>query len=200
MNNKVDVNTIGTGRIKFGLEYRDLLSDQGVCINVFGEVDGEYVELLRFDCFDNEPHYHYGPENQNERLMLDVTTEGDSLDWVLNKFSERLPEMIERAGYQELSEDARSMDMSGSIDELSAAAKSLSVSGRKKVMHDLKHCVEYVISPYTVAGRSPASPVVRKEWDYIGQMLREAERTYVNPNPGRGARSGPPGEGKRRRV
>ena len=136
MNKKVDVNIIGTGRIKFGLEYRDLLSDQGVCINVFGEVGGEDVELLRFDCFDNEPHYHYGPENQNERLMLDITTEGGSLDWVLNKFSERLPEMIERGGYQELSEDARSMDMSGSIDELSAAAKSLSVSGRKTVMHD----------------------------------------------------------------
>ena len=44
--------------------------------------------------------------------------------------------MIDRAGYQELSEDARRMDMSGSIDELSAAAKILSVSGRKTVMHD----------------------------------------------------------------
>ena len=53
MNKKVDVNIIGTGRIKFSLEYRDLLSDQGVCINVFGEVGGADVELLRFDCFDN---------------------------------------------------------------------------------------------------------------------------------------------------
>ena len=68
MNSEVDVNIIGTGKVKFGLEYRDLLSDQGVCINVFGEVDGEEVELLRFDCFDHEPHYHYGPEKQNKRL------------------------------------------------------------------------------------------------------------------------------------
>ena len=136
MNSEVEVNIIGTGKVKFGLEYRDLLSDQGVCINVFGEVDGEEVELLRFDCFDHEPHYHYGPEKQNKRLMLDSTTEGDSLDWVLNKFYSRLPEMIERAGYQELSEYAQSTDMSGVIDQVSEAAKHLSVSGRRTVMHD----------------------------------------------------------------
>ena len=136
MNSEVEVNIIGTGKVKFGLEYRDLLSDQGVCINVFGEVDGEEVELLRFDCFDHEPHYHYGPEKQNKRLMLDSTTEGASLDWVLNKFYRRLPEMIERAGYQELSEYAQSTDMSGVIDQVSEAAKHLSVSGRRTVMHD----------------------------------------------------------------
>ena len=136
MSNVDDVNIIGTGRVKFGLEYRDLLSDQGVCINVFGEVDGEDVELLRFDCFDHEPHYHYGPEKHNERLMLDPITEGDSMDWVLNKFSNRLPEMIERAGYQDLSEYAQSTDMSDVIRELSPTAKQVSVSGRKTVLHD----------------------------------------------------------------
>lgn len=41
---------IGEGKIKFGLEYRDLLSDQGVCIHALGDVDGEEVGVLRFDC------------------------------------------------------------------------------------------------------------------------------------------------------
>ena len=60
---------IGEGTIKFGIEYRDLLHDQGVCIHVLGDVseDDEH-ELLRFDCFDHEPHYHYGPQKLNERL------------------------------------------------------------------------------------------------------------------------------------
>ena len=136
MNGEVDRNIIGSGKVKFGLEYRDLISDQGVCINVFGEVEGEDVELLRFDCFDHEPHYHYGPEKQNQRLMLDSTTEGDSLDWVLKKFCIRLPEMIERAGYQELSEYAQITDMSDVIDQVSAAAKQLALSGRRTVVHD----------------------------------------------------------------
>ena len=88
---------IGDAAIKFGIEYRDLLSDQGVCIHVLGDVseDDEH-ELLRFDCFDHEPHYHYGPQKRNERLVLDKTTAGDSLDWTLQQIRSRLPEMIGR--------------------------------------------------------------------------------------------------------
>ena len=32
---------VGNGAIKFGLEYRDLMSDQGLCIHALGETDGE---------------------------------------------------------------------------------------------------------------------------------------------------------------
>ena len=71
--------TIGNGIIQFQLKYRDLLSDQGLCISVMGLEDSREIEMLRFDCFDQQPHYHYGPENKNERLMLDKTTAGDSL-------------------------------------------------------------------------------------------------------------------------
>ena len=53
---------IGDGPVRFSFAYRDLSSDQGVGIHAWGDVDGEEVELLRFDCFDHEPHYHYGPE------------------------------------------------------------------------------------------------------------------------------------------
>ncbi|SUZ51572.1 uncharacterized protein METZ01_LOCUS4426 [marine metagenome] len=128
--------TIGEGKIKFGLEYRDLLSDQGVCIHVIGDVAGEDVELLRFDCFDHEPHYHYGPEARNERLMLDSTTEGDSLDWTLRNFSNRLPEMIERAGYDDLAEHVRADDLSDVVQEVSSAARKMAQSERRTVIHD----------------------------------------------------------------
>ena len=81
---------IGDGPIRFSYAYRDLLSDQGIGINVWADVDDNEVEVLRFDCFDHEPHYHYGPEKRNERLMLDKTTEGDSLEWTLGLLRERL--------------------------------------------------------------------------------------------------------------
>ena len=128
--------TVGEGKIKFGLEYRDLLSDQGVCIHVIGEVEGKDIELLRFDCFDHEPHYHYGPEARNERLMLDATTEGDSLDWTLRNFSNRLPEMIERAGYDGLAEHARATDLSDVVQEVSSAAREMAQVERRTVIHD----------------------------------------------------------------
>lgn len=127
---------IGEGAVKFGLEYRDLLSDQGVCLHALGDVDGEEVELLRFDCFDHEPHYHYGPEKRNTRLMLDKTTEGDPLDWTLKQLNERLPDMVRRAGYADL---ADSIDMDGLRDDLAeteATAKRMAVDGRRTVLHN----------------------------------------------------------------
>ena len=33
--------------------------DGGICIHVFGNEAGDLVEYFRFDCFDDEPHYHY---------------------------------------------------------------------------------------------------------------------------------------------
>lgn len=127
---------IGEGAIKFGLEYRDLLSDQGVCIHALGDVDGEEVELLRFDCFDHEPHYHYGPEKRNTRLMLDKTTEGDPLDWTLRQLNERLPEMVRRAGYDDLAAGIDMDGLRGTLDDTVTTAKQMAVDGRRTVMHN----------------------------------------------------------------
>ncbi len=134
--NSNNVITVGDGVIKFGLQYRDLLSDQGVCIHVSGNEDGEEMELLRFDCFDHEPHYHYGPEKTNERLMLDKTTEGDPLEWTLRQFRTNLPAMITRAGYPDLSSAAEEPKLSNVIDEVSLEARKMSKDQRRTVMHD----------------------------------------------------------------
>ena len=127
---------VGEGAIKFGVEYRDLLSDQGVCIHALGDVDGEEVELLRFDCFDHQPHYHYGPEKRNERLMLDKTTEGDSLEWTLSQLNQRLPEMIKRAGYEELAGQIDSKAVSAGLAELAKTAREMARDGRRTVVHN----------------------------------------------------------------
>ncbi|MCI0439297.1 MAG: hypothetical protein L0177_09225 [Chloroflexi bacterium] len=127
---------IGDGLVKFGIEYRDLLRDQGVCIHALGEVDGQEVELLRFDCFDHEPHYHYGPAKRNERLMLDKTTEGNPLDWTLKQLNERLPEMVKRAGYEELADKIDMTAMKQALLDLESAARKLARDGRRTVVHN----------------------------------------------------------------
>ncbi len=92
---------IDAGSIAFAMRYRDdIAGDEGLCIEVRADVEGHDTELLRFDCFRVAPHYHYGPEADDERLMLDLTAAGNSLDWTLNVFERgRLRSMIERAGY-----------------------------------------------------------------------------------------------------
>ena len=134
---------VGDGPVKFGMEYRDLMSDQGLCIHALGDVDGEEVEILRFDCFDHQPHYHYGPMKKNERLMLDKTTEGDSLTWTLKQIRERLPEMFTRAGYGELAEQIDMSEMASTLDELESTAREQATQGRRTVKHDRgDHIVE----------------------------------------------------------
>ena len=127
---------IGDGNIKFGMEYRDLLSDQGLCIHALGDVDGEEVELLRFDCFDHAPHYHYGPAKRNERLMLDQTTEGNPLDWTISQLRTQLPEMVRRAGYEELADSIDANALASTLDETEAKAREMSQEGRRIVIHN----------------------------------------------------------------
>jgi hypothetical protein len=74
--------------------------DRGVSLHVWGETDGRRAEYLRFDCFDEEPHYHYisWDNRTNEMLHIDPVADGDPLAWALERVRTRLPQMLERAG------------------------------------------------------------------------------------------------------
>lgn len=100
-HNRGDV-VIEAGVIRFGLEYRDVpsLNAKGQAIHVLGDVSGEEIELLAFDCFSSDGHYHYGPRNKDERIFWDPTLVPDPLRWTLDQFKEgKLAAMIQRAGY-----------------------------------------------------------------------------------------------------
>lgn len=89
--------------------------DRGVAIHVFGTgvgtgVGGEgadtegRVEVLRFDCFNEDPHYHYVSwrDRSNEMLHLDPVADGDPLCWALERIRTRLTQMLIRAGASDI--------------------------------------------------------------------------------------------------
>ena len=91
---------VEAGPIRIGLESRDLPGDGGIAIHVLGDIGDEEHELLTFDCFDNEPHYHYGPRAKNQRLYIDTDAIPDPLQWTLDLFKGgKLVPMLQRAGY-----------------------------------------------------------------------------------------------------
>ncbi len=116
------------GAVTFGVEYRLLtdavaaasvvesaaggdaggesFDDRGVSIHVFAsEPDaGSRLEYLRFDCFHEDPHYHYvsWKDRSNEMLHIDPVADGDPLAWALERIRTRLPQMLARAGAAEL--------------------------------------------------------------------------------------------------
>ena len=118
---------IQASSIAFAMRYRDdIVGDEGLCIEVRADVDGRDTELLRFDCFQVAPHYHYGPEADDERLMLDLTAAGDSLDWTLSCFERgRLRPMIERAGYMSVASALDEDAVASAIAELVSTAREI---------------------------------------------------------------------------
>jgi hypothetical protein len=82
------------------------LDDRGVALHVCGEQDGEWREFLRFDCFAEDPHYHYVSwrDKANEMIHLDPVADGDPLHWALERIRTRLPQMLARAGAADVAE------------------------------------------------------------------------------------------------
>ncbi|MXY85010.1 MAG: hypothetical protein F4Y95_00550 [Chloroflexi bacterium] len=128
----IDQARVDAGGISFAMRYRDdIAGDEGLCIEVRADIEGQDTELLRFDCFRVAPHYHYGPEADDERLMLDLTAAGDSLDWTLNVFERgRLRSMIERAGYESVASGINEKDVAEAMPRVVSTARGI-VEGRQ---------------------------------------------------------------------
>ena len=118
---------IAAGGISFAMRYRDdIAGDEGLCIEVRAELDGRDTELLRFDCFAVAPHYHYGPEADDDRLMLDLTVAGDALEWTLGCFERgRLRPMIARAGYHSVADGLDESAVAAALPEIVSSARAI---------------------------------------------------------------------------
>ena len=84
----------------------ETIEDRGVSLHVFGEPrPGEApIEYLRFDCFDEDPHYHYVSYERgtNEMVHIEPAAMGDPLEWALGRIRTRLLQMLVRAGGESL--------------------------------------------------------------------------------------------------
>jgi len=102
-----------------------VLDDRGVSLHVVGEVDGVAREVLRFDCFVEDPHYHYVSwrAKANEVLHLDPVADGDPLAWALERLRTRLPQMLARAGAPELAAAVDARAVEAALPSIAAAAE-----------------------------------------------------------------------------
>jgi len=97
------------GRLRVSVRRREVGDDGGFTLELSGAVAGEPAELLRFDLFRKDPHYHV-PASNPTQIDLDPARDGEPLDFALACIRERLPELLARAKYPEL---ARSVEASG---------------------------------------------------------------------------------------
>ncbi len=79
--------------------------DHGATLHVCGTEDG--LEYLRFDCFENEPHYHYiEPSNGvNTVVRIDELAVGDPVEFSLGCVGHHLADMLRHCGAADLADE-----------------------------------------------------------------------------------------------
>jgi len=79
--------------------------DYGATLHVCGTADG--LEHLRFDCFENEPHYHYIDQaaGGNTVVRIDELAVGDPIEFSLACVEHHLPEMLRNCGVGYLADE-----------------------------------------------------------------------------------------------
>jgi hypothetical protein len=78
------------------------LEDSGPSLHVMDAENG--AEHLRFDCFANEPHYHYVLPQEGYQIVVTIDTAacGDPIDFAITCLRTRLRQMLETAGRADL--------------------------------------------------------------------------------------------------
>jgi hypothetical protein len=76
----------------------DVVQEDGLCLHVFGTDDR--LEYVRFDCFDDAPHYHYLDPHAPRNVVVDydAVANGPMVDWALRALRTRLAAMVGHAG------------------------------------------------------------------------------------------------------
>ena len=159
----VEANTkyFPAGAVTIGVEYRDVdpesleatyagneahlaelaarspeggFSDEGVSIHVRGTDDGH--EYVRFDVFDDEPHYHYvhktppGADVVNNVIAYDAVAGGDMLPWAIERLRTRLGEMLTEAGGQDVAARLDDQQVARAVDEVEVLAQQAQAAAR----------------------------------------------------------------------
>jgi hypothetical protein len=116
---------LAVGGVRIQVEYRRLSGDQGPSIKVEGSVGGRSVQLLRFDCFDNDPHYHYDPDGRDDHRKLNPQEVPDPVAWTLAQLSGNLVSMIRAAGYDDVADQVDADAVASAIPQVQAAIREV---------------------------------------------------------------------------
>jgi len=116
------MQTIEAGGLTFQIENRIFGNDGGPALRVFGDVDGKAVQLLRFDCFHDAPHYHYDPTGKNQVRSLEKGA--DNIGWAVGQVRTQVNDMIRTAGYDAVADQIDMAAVQTMADQVEEALRT----------------------------------------------------------------------------
>jgi len=114
------------GGLRFGVSLRE----PGATLRVSGRVGEEWTEMVRFDDFIDEPHFHVpssGPAIKFDRML------GDPLTWYVAQVRDHLAVWLEQAGFVTVLSTVDLAAISKNADRLTAAMEACVPDGCTRV-------------------------------------------------------------------
>jgi len=130
--------TIGVGALRFNVRYSNTRTgDRGPSLRVYGDVEGKPVQLLRFDCFEQEPHFHYDPDGKNNLLRMDRANVSDPITWSMDYLRGNVASLVRIAGYRALADEVDEAALTAALptvekalrDSIPAEMQAMAASG-----------------------------------------------------------------------
>ena len=113
---------VEAGDLQLRVRKRRVDADGGVSIEVCGRVEGESTELIRFDLFRGDPHYHV-PSSEPKPIRLEGKSPEEAMDFALGCIRERLPELLEQAGFPQLGDSTSAEQRERAAELVSEASQ-----------------------------------------------------------------------------
>ena len=114
---------VDCGSLRFTVRRREVGSDGGHSIALYGPKGGEdeeALELIRFDLFRNDPHYHV-PASQPKPTSIRAEAPGAALEFALGAIRDRLPALLDEAGHPDFAREAEALALSEIAEQVRQA-------------------------------------------------------------------------------
>ncbi len=119
---------IDMGGLRFSASFR---APAGATLRVSAQVEGHWQELLRFDDFVEQPHFHV-PAAAGA-TMVDRGEKGAPLDYFLAQLGSHLRELLVQGGYSEILESVDVDAVTSNVDKLRQAMIDVVPDGYARV-------------------------------------------------------------------
>ena len=115
------------GGLRFSASFR---APAGATLRVYGEVDGHDTELLRFDDFIEDPHYHVPAAAAP--LHFDQAN-GEPLAWYVAQVRDHLAELLDAGGFSALASSVDVAAVAAHADDIRRAMEECVPEGYARV-------------------------------------------------------------------
>ena len=119
---------IDLGGVRFSASFR---APAGATLRVSAQVEGDWREVLRFDDFVEQPHFHVPAEGN--ATMVDREADGVPLEFFVVQLRDHLREMLVQGGFSEILETVDPDTVTNNIDRVRQAMIDVVPEGYARV-------------------------------------------------------------------